>query len=129
MPVNDEPRIDKWLWAVRLFKTRSLAASACRDGQVLVGEQRVKPARLVRVGEMIGAKVGGVQRTVRVLAFPRSRVSAKMVKDFMEDLTPAAEFEKAREAAKLVTFTWPKGTGRPTKKNRRLWEKFGAQNS
>jgi ribosome-associated heat shock protein Hsp15 len=126
--MSNEPRIDKWLWAVRLFKTRSLAASACRDGQVLIGGQRVKPARAVHVGEMLGVKVGGVQRTVRVLAFPPGRVGAKLVPEFMEDLTPAAEFEKAREAARLVQFTWPKGTGRPTKKNRRLWEQFGTEN-
>ena len=125
--MSDEPRIDKWLWAVRLFRTRSLAANACRDGQVMIGGQRVKPARAVRVGEMIGAKVGGVQRTVRVLAFPRSRVSAKVVPDFMEDLTPAAEYEKAREAARLAPFSWPKGMGRPTKKNRRLWERLSPE--
>ncbi|HEY0548894.1 MAG TPA: RNA-binding S4 domain-containing protein [Verrucomicrobiae bacterium] len=127
--MSNEPRIDKWLWAVRLFKTRSLAASACRDGQVLIGGQRVKPARTVHVGEMMGVKVGGVQRTVRVLAFPSSRVSAKLVPEFMEDFTPAAEYEKAREAAKLVPFSWPKGMGRPTKKDRRLWEQFGSENS
>lgn len=108
--MNNEPRIDKWLWAVRLFKTRSLAASACRDGQVLIGGQRVKPARTVHVGEMMGVKVGGVQRTVRVLAFPPSRISAKLVPEFLEDLTPAAEYEKAREAARLVQFSWPKET-------------------
>jgi ribosome-associated heat shock protein Hsp15 len=125
--MSNEVRIDKWLWAVRLFKTRSLAAGACRDGQVLVGGQRVKPARDVRVGELVGAKVGGVQRTVKVLGFPRSRVSAKVVAEFMEDLTPAAEYEKAREASRLVQFTWPKGTGRPTKKNRRLWERLSPE--
>ena len=123
--MSNETRIDKWLWAVRLFKTRSLAASACRDGQVLVGGQRVKPARTVHVGEILAAKVGGVQRTIRVLGFPRSRVSAKAVPEHMEDLTPAAEYEKAREASRLVQFSWPKGMGRPTKKDRRLWEKFG----
>src|SRR5436190_23663414 len=110
--MSNETRLDKWLWAVRLFKTRSIAASACRDGQVLIGGQRVKPARTVHAGETIGAKVGGVQRTVRVLAFPRSRVSAKLVPDFMEDLTPAVEYEKAREAARLAPFSWPKGMGR-----------------
>lgn len=125
--MSNELRLDKWLWAVRLFKTRSLASSACRDGQVLVGNQRVKPARSVRVGEIVAAKVGGVQRTVRVLDFPRSRVNAKVVPDFMEDLTPAAEYEKGREAARLVQFTWPKGTGRPTKKNRRLWERLSPE--
>jgi len=119
-------RIDKWLWAVRLFKTRTLAASACRDGQVLVAAQRTKPSRDVHPGEIISAKTGGVQRTVKVLGSPAGRVSAKLVPEFMEDLTPSAEYEKARAAAATTPqFAWPKGTGRPTKKNRRLWEKLG----
>ena len=128
--MGNETRIDKWLWAVRLFKTRSLAASACRDGQVLIGERRVKPARDLNVSEIIGAKVGGVQRTVKVLGFPRSRVAAKAVPEFMEDLTPAEEFEKARTAAaRPAPFSWPRGMGRPTKKNRRLWERLDSGNS
>ena len=121
--MSTEARIDKWLWAVRLFKTRSLAASACRDGKVLVGGQRVKPAREVHAGEIISAKAHGVQRTVKALAVPPGRVSAKLVSEFLEDLTPAAEYEKAREAAFAPQFQWSKGMGRPTKKNRRLWEK------
>jgi ribosome-associated heat shock protein Hsp15 len=121
--MSTEARIDKWLWAVRLFKTRSLAASACRDGKVLVGGQRVKPAREVHLGEIISARAHGVQRTVKALAVPPGRVSAKLVPEFLEDLTPAAEYEKAREAALTPQFQWSKGMGRPTKKNRRLWEK------
>lgn len=126
--MSNETRIDKWLWTVRLFKTRSLAAKACRDGQVLISGQRVKPARVVRVGEIISAKVAGVQRTVKVSGTPPSRVGAKLVPEFMEDLTPESEFQKAREAASSPQFTWSKGAGRPTKKNRRLWEKFGSEN-
>ena len=121
----NEVRIDKWLWAVRLFKTRSLATAACRDGGVMVGSQPVKPSRDVRIGDMIAAKVGGVQRTLKVIGFPSGRVSAKAVSQFMEDLTPESEFQKARDAARTPQFAWPKGAGRPTKKNRRLWEKFG----
>jgi ribosome-associated heat shock protein Hsp15 len=121
--MSAEARIDKWLWAVRLFKTRSLAAAACKDGKVLVGGQRVKPAREVHPGEIISAKAHGVQRTIKALAVPSGRVSAKLVPEFLEDLTPAAEYEKAREAALAPQFQWSKGMGRPTKKNRRLWEK------
>ena len=127
--VSNETRVDKWLWTVRLFKTRSVAAKACRDGQVLLGGQRVKPARDLQIGDTIAAKAGGIQRTVRVLGFPRSRVSAKLVPDFMEDLTPASEYEKARAAAKEATFSWPRGMGRPTKRNRRLWEQLDSGNS
>lgn len=129
MRVNNETRIDKWLWAVRLFKTRSLAAEACRNGHVIIGGQRVKPARDVRVGDLIHAKTGGVPRVVKVLGFPVSRVGAKLVPEFMEDLTPASEYEKAREAAAPPQFSWNKGFGRPTKRSRRLWEKFGSENS
>lgn len=123
--MGNETRIDKWLWAMRLFKTRTLAAAACRDGTVLIGGQPIKPSRDVRVGDIVSAKVAGVQRTVKVIGFPPSRVGAKVVPQFMEDLTPESEFEKAREAARTPQFAWPKGSGRPTKKNRRLWEKFG----
>ncbi len=121
-------RVDKWLWAVRLFKTRSLAAKACRDGQVLIDGHPVKPAREVRSGETITAKAAGVKRTVKILAAPASRIGAKLVPEFMEDLTPESEFEKAREAARPPKFSWSKGVGRPTKKSRRLWEQFGTEN-
>jgi len=124
--MTKEARIDKWLWAVRLFKTRSLAAAACRDGKVLVGGQRVKPAREVHVGELISAKAHGVQRTVKVLGVPAGRLGAKLVPEHLEDLTPPEEYEKARLAAATPApqFAWSKG-GRPTKKSRRLWERFG----
>ena len=123
--MNTPARLDKWLWAVRLFKTRSLAAAACRDGGVLVGGQRVKPARDARVGDFVTAKVGDVLRTVRVLGFPPGRIGAKLVPQFMEDLTPASEYEKARAPKPAPLFLWGKGQGRPTKKNRRMLEKFG----
>jgi ribosome-associated heat shock protein Hsp15 len=127
--VGNETRIDKWLWAVRLYKTRSLAADACRNGDVLVNDQRVKPSRDVRVGETLTAKTGLVKRTVKVLGSPPSRIGAKLVSEFLEDLTPASEYEKAREFKPAPQFSWSKGIGRPTKKARRLWEKFGADNS
>jgi ribosome-associated heat shock protein Hsp15 len=120
-----DTRIDKWLWAVRLFKTRSLAANACRNGHALINGQRVKPSRDVRVGEVISSKTGLIQRTVKVLGFPPSRIGAKLVPEFLEDLTPASEYEKARASAAPPQFAWSKGQGRPTKKARRLWESFG----
>ena len=120
-------RLDKWLWAVRLYKTRSLAAQACREGRVMIGGQRVKPARAVHVGEIFTAKTGDLLRTVKVLGAPGSRVSAKLVPEFLEDHTPAAEFQKQRERLPAA-FTWDQGSGRPTKKDRRLWEKFGTEN-
>ncbi len=123
--MSNETRIDKWLWAVRLYKTRSLAADACRNSHVLVNGQRVKPSRDVHIGETLTARTGLVQRTVRVLGFPLTRVGAKLVPKFLEDLTPASEYEKPREFTPAPHFSWSKGLGRPTKKSRRLWEKFG----
>ncbi len=127
--MSDVRRLDQWLWAVRLFKTRALAAAACKDGKVLVNSQPAKPARDVHPGEIISAKAHGVQRTVKALGVPPSRVAAKLVPDFLEDLTPPEEYEKARVAALAPQFQWSKGAGRPTKKSRRMWEKFGEQDS
>ena len=93
----------------------------------MIGGQRVKPARSVHVGEIFTAKTGDLLRTVKVLGAPGSRVSAKLVPDFLEDLTPASEFQKQRERLPAA-FTWDQGSGRPTKKDRRLWEKFGTEN-
>ena len=115
-------RIDKWMWAVRLYKTRSLATEACKAGHVEVDGNKVKPAREVRVGETVCALAGDVRRTLRVVGLLDRRVGAPEVKLYAEDLTPAAEFEKRREAAMQSLFFRPKGAGRPTKKERRLME-------
>ena len=122
--MGNETRIDKWLWAVRLFKTRTLAAAACRNGHVLIEGQIIKPSRALQPGETLTAKIGSIQRTVKVRGFPPSRVGAKLVPEFLEDLTPASEYEKAREFKPPPEFAWSKGVGRPTKKSRRLWEKW-----
>jgi ribosome-associated heat shock protein Hsp15 len=113
-------RLDKWLWAVRLFRTRTLASDACRAGSVTINDLPAKPARTVRVGETIGVKQGLVQRTLRVLDVPRSRVGAKIVPQFCTDLTPPEEFEKARKSPVQQLLEREKGSGRPTKRDRRL---------
>lgn len=117
-------RMDKWLWAVRLFRSRSLASEACVAGHVKIRGQRIKPSRDVHVGEIITAQTGRICRTVKVLALLDKRVGAKFVPDFLEDLTPPEEYERARQetAPRLVQF--PKGLGRPTKKQRRQLEGF-----
>ena len=117
-------RIDKWLWAVRVFKTRSLATAACRNGHVEIAGQKVKPSREVKVNDLILAKTGDITRTVKVLAMLDRRVGAAAAKEFMEDLTPATEFEKPREKFLQPLFFRPKGMGRPTKKDRRDIEKM-----
>ena len=112
-------RLDKWLWAVRLFKTRAMATDACRAGSVEVNAQPAKPARDVQAGETVTVKQGLVTRTLRVLAIPRSRVGAKLVAEFCADLTPPEEFEKQRQHRLQHVLAREKGTGRPTKRDRR----------
>ena len=124
MSAPESVRIDKWLWAVRLYKTRSLATEACKAGHVTVNGQPVKPARDVRVGETVCALTGEVRRTLRVLALVEQRVGAPLVKQFAEDLTPAEELAKQRDPGARPLFLRPKGAGRPTKKERRELEEF-----
>jgi ribosome-associated heat shock protein Hsp15 len=117
-------RIDKWLWAVRLYKSRSLATKACDGGHVKIVGTHVKPSRDVRVGEVITVLTGRIQRTVKVLALLDRRVGAKIVSVYLEDLTPPEEYARAREEAAAPLVHFPKGFGRPTKKQRRQIEEL-----
>ncbi len=118
-------RIDKWLWAVRVYKTRGLAADACRSDAVKFGEQPAKPSRDVRVGDLITVRQGVVTRTLKVVAVPRSRVGAALVPQYCTELTPPEEFDKARAQPVQHFLARERGAGRPTKKERReldsLW--------
>jgi ribosome-associated heat shock protein Hsp15 len=118
-----EVRIDKWLWCVRLYKSRTLAAGACEAGKVRVGGQAVKPSRALKEGDLIEATTGEITRTVKVLGFLEQRVGARKVPEFMEDVTPPAELQKKRQGAGPGGFR-PKGTGRPTKRDRRILQSF-----
>jgi len=113
-------RLDQWLWAVRLFKTRSLAVEAIKGGHVKVNGEATKPAHEVKPGELVTARIGIMTRTLRVLDAPRSRVGAKLVAQFAEDLTPPEEFEKQRGFTFRPPGARPRGAGRPTKRERRL---------
>lgn len=119
-----EARLDKWLWCVRLFKTRSLAATACNTGRILVNGQPAKPARTVRPGDLIVAPIAGLTRTVKVIAPLESRIGAKLVPKYLEDLTPAEEFQKPHEQFIAAPGRRPKGSGRPTKRDRRVLSSF-----
>ena len=112
-------RLDKWLWAVRLFKTRSLAAAAIRAGAVTINDRPAKPAREVHAGETVVVQQGLVTRTLRVIGAPASRVGAKLVGQYCADLTPPEEFEKLQTARVQQVLARPKGSGRPTKRDRR----------
>ncbi len=117
-------RLDKWLWAVRLFKTRALAADAIRAGSVEINAQPTKPAREVHAGETVTVQQGLVLRTLRVVGAPASRVGAKLVPEFCTDLTPASEFEKVRLQRMQHVLAREKGSGRPTKRERREVDRF-----
>ena len=112
-------RIDKFLWSVRLFKTRSIAAEECRKGRILINNIQVKPSRIVLKDEVIVVKKPPVVYSFRVLEPIENRVSAKLVDSFIEDLTPEEEKEKLNiRLASGIVFR-DKGSGRPTKKERR----------
>jgi ribosome-associated heat shock protein Hsp15 len=119
MLATNSVRIDKWLWAVRVFKTRGLASDACRQGRVTVAGLPVKASREVKVNDVILVKKDELTRTFKVLQLLQQRVGAPVAKEYVEDQTPAAELQKAREPRFTPLFFRPKGSGRPTKKERR----------
>ena len=129
-PATHGIRADKWLSAVRLFKTRNAAATACRLNQVRVLQQPVKPSRLLRIGDTVEVEQEVLTRRVEVLGLIDKRVGAKRVSEFLEDQTPQAEWKKAqklREQARQNRVFDRPGEGRPTKKNRREIDDFESQ--
>jgi ribosome-associated heat shock protein Hsp15 len=123
----DTVRLDRWLWAVRIYKTRSQAGSACRLNQVSVGGQFAKPARPISIGSILVIEKDQMTRTIRVIALTEKRIGAKLVPEHLEDLTPAEEIERSlavREQFRLNRVYQVRGEGRPSKKQRREIEKF-----
>ncbi len=122
--MKTEVRIDKWLWAVRLFKTRSNAAEACKKGKVLVNSIEAKPSRNIKVGDVVSVKKNPVLFSFQVLALSENRMGAKLVPDFLKDVTPADQL-KLWELGKVnALLNRERGTGRPTKKERRDLDTF-----
>ena len=120
----DDLRIDKWLWAVRIYKTRTMAGEACRAGKIKIDGIAVKPSRIIKPEDIITVSLGPLTRTVRVKALIHNRVSAKLVPDSLEDLTPAGEYERIKFMQELNAERRDRGTGRPTKKERRLIDRL-----
>ncbi|MBR2195682.1 MAG: RNA-binding S4 domain-containing protein [Salinivirgaceae bacterium] len=116
----DEIRIDKWLWDVRLYKTRSQAADACHKGRVTIGDMTVKASRPIKVGEVVEVKKNPVVYRYKILGIPKSRVSAKLVLEYLEDLTPEQEILKIDLMRADINGRRDPGTGRPTKRDRRM---------
>lgn len=117
-------RIDRWLWAVRVFKTRGDAAEACKGGKVEIGGENVKPSRPVRVGETVEVMKDGVLREYKVVGLLLKRVGAKVAANFVEDLTPPERLEARRETLAQVVLRREAGSGRPTKRERRDMERL-----
>ncbi len=117
-------RIDKFLWSVRIYKTRSIATEACKKGRIIINDIPVKPARQITAGEIIQVKKTPVLYTYRVKEIPPSRVSAKLVNDYIEDNTPDQERIKLDMKNKTTARYRYKGLERPTKKERRDLDKL-----
>jgi ribosome-associated heat shock protein Hsp15 len=112
-------RIDKWLWNVRIFKTRSLATDACRSGKVRIGGNPVKASHELKIGEIISDSQNPIVKTLRVAAMPAHRIGPKLVEQYLEDLTPSEEYEKLKIRKEVGFGLRLRGLGRPTKKERR----------
>ncbi len=119
----NEIRIDKYLWTVRVYKTRSLATEECKKGRVLINNSEAKPSRIVKIGEQIDVKFPPIIRSFKVLGISQNRVSASLAKDLVEEITPQSEFDKLKMLHNTFEFR-DHGSGRPTKKERRDIEKF-----
>ena len=119
-----EARLDKWLWAARIYKTRTLAADACKNGRITLNGAEAKPSRMTKEGDEISVRKGPITYTFRVKQAIEKRVGAKLLVDVYENITPPEQYEQL-ELSKISGFIdRAKGTGRPTKKERRALEDF-----
>ncbi|MDR3187862.1 MAG: RNA-binding S4 domain-containing protein [Prevotellaceae bacterium] len=116
---GESSRVDKWLWCVRAYKTRSEAAEACKSGRVRVNGVEAKASRELKVGDMVSFRKAPVTYAYRVAGFPKSRVAAKLVSEFADDQTPPEELGKLNVDRLTIFVQREKGSGRPTKKERR----------
>lgn len=119
-----EVRVDKWIWAMRVFKTRTAATEACKKGRVSVGGVPVKPSRLVKEGDVVDVKKPPVTYSFRVKRVTQNRLGAKLVEDYLENITPRSQYELL-EMARISGFVdRQKGLGRPTKRDSREMNRF-----
>lgn len=122
--MNSEARIDKWLWAARIYKTRTLASDACKNGRITINGALAKPSRTVKVGDKVGVKKSPITYSFRVLQTIEKRVGAKLLPEVFENVTPPEQYELL-EMNRISGFVdRARGTGRPTKKDRRALDDF-----
>lgn len=122
--MNTEARVDKWLWAARIFKTRTIAAAACKKGQVSIGGRQLKPSHTVRVGDTVDVRKSPITYSFKILQAIEHRVGAKLIPEILENVTRPEQYELL-EMSKISGFIdRARGTGRPTKKERRALDEF-----
>jgi ribosome-associated heat shock protein Hsp15 len=112
-------RIDKYLWCIRVFKTRSIATTACKKGQIKIAAKSVKPSRDIFGGELLVIRKNQINYQIKALSLPESRVGAKLLDEYRKDVTPKEAFEKTELLKFAKDYYRKKGAGRPTKKDRR----------
>ena len=120
----DETRIDKWLFAVRLFKTRGQATEACRRGKIKLNESQAKAAKSIKLGDIINIRQSPMIRSLEVIGLTERRIGAKLVENFAKDITPKEEWDKFYKSKSNRTENQNKSQGRPSKKERRLIDQF-----
>ncbi len=120
-------RIDKYLWSIRYFKTRSIATDACKKGHVKINKSSVKPSKIVFNGEEISIRKNQINYRIIILDIPNNRVGAKLVDLYRKDITPKEEFEKQDLLKYSKDYYRKNGAGRPTKKDRRDIENFNTE--
>lgn len=122
--MKTEVRIDKWMWATRIFKSRTIAVDACKKNRVMVNQVNAKPARMIKVGDVIQVKKPPITYSFKVLELTERRMAAKLVPEYLENVTPPEQYE-ILELNRISGFVnRAKGQGRPTKKDRRELEQF-----
>ncbi len=119
-----EARIDKWLWAARIYKTRTIASDACKNGRVTVNGVAVKPSRMVKVGDTVAVKKSPITYSFKILKPIEQRVGAKLLPEIYENVTPADQYELLEMSRISGFIDRARGTGRPTKKERRSLDAF-----
>lgn len=119
-----EARIDKWLWAARIFKTRSIAADACKNGRVTLKGERIKPSRIIKEGDVVEVRKPPITYTFRILKAIENRVGAKLVPEILENITPPEQYQLLEMNRISGFIDRARGTGRPTKKERRQLDDF-----
>lgn len=121
-----EARIDKWLWAARIYKTRTIAAAACKKGQISLNGNQLKPSRMIKVGDVISVKKPPVTYSFLVKQTIEKRVGAKLIPEVLENVTPPEQYELLEMNRISGFIDRARGTGRPTKKERRSLDEFTA---